>query len=54
MEKTRFFIYPDRVYVLDYDGKKLEVTGQEILLAFRREAIIIHDFLESDQPSDIG
>ena len=29
--KMKYTIYPDRIYVLEYDEFKAEVTGEEIL-----------------------
>ncbi len=38
--KFRYVIFPDRVYTLDYDGEPFDVTGEEIIAAFRREAML--------------
>ena len=30
-DKYRYTIYPDRTYVIDYDGDKIEIPGSDIV-----------------------
>jgi hypothetical protein len=42
-DSNRYRVYPDRVYKLIYEDMVYEVTGQEIVDRFRREASLIKD-----------
>lgn len=35
--KYRYHIYPDRIYVLEYDGYQLEITGSDLLDKFEKD-----------------
>lgn len=39
--KFKYLIFPDHVYILEWDdGLKVEVTGENILAQFRRESYL--------------
>lgn len=40
MNKFRYVIFPDRTYTLEYEGYRYEVTGEEILATFYRDAMM--------------
>ena len=44
--KFRYLIFPDRTYTLEYEDYKYEVTGEQILAYFRRDAFM-QEFLHS-------
>jgi hypothetical protein len=49
--KFKFPIYKDRAYTLDYDDFSIEVTGEEILAQFRREAFLLKFIEQLDEES---
>jgi hypothetical protein len=56
-DKYRYMIFPDRTYVLTYEFGSVEITGEDILVMFRRGALLdtILDNLSTDEDySDIG
>lgn len=44
MSKFRYPIFPDRTYTIMYDDFEYEVTGEEIMVMFRRDAMLQHLF----------
>ena len=42
-DSNRYRVYPNRVYLLRYEDMVYEVTGQDIVDRFRREASLIED-----------
>jgi hypothetical protein len=49
MSKFRYVIFPNRVYTLEYeDGYRFEVTGQQILDMFYRNAQLDKLFFEEN------
>jgi hypothetical protein len=53
MTNFEYPIYDDRLYTLDYgDGLTYQVSGEAIINAFRREALI-HDWIKDGDIDDI-
>jgi hypothetical protein len=50
-DKYRYMIFPDRTYVLTYEFGSVEITGEDILVMFRRGALLdtILDNLSTDE-----
>ena len=57
--RFKFPIFPDRMYTLQYEQFSTEVSGEEILAAFRRDAYLSKliadlDDTDIDNPSHWG
>lgn len=50
--KFKYLIFPDQVYILEWDDLKVEVTGQEILAQFRRESYLEHLIKSIDEQNN--
>lgn len=53
--KFRYPIFPDRTYTLVYDGYELQVSGEEIMAMFDRQARmtkLIKDWIVSPDTPD--
>lgn len=47
--KFKYLIFPDQVYILEWDDLKVEVTGEEIMAQFRRESYLDHLMSKIDE-----